>query len=213
MLVTGQSHNGMNYDYYTAKYAAADGALLWEARYNGPFNGDDKMDASIPFACKLALTPDGGAVVTGQSYNGTNYDYATVRYTLLPPGDADDDGLRDSWEQLWWGTTAGHTALDDFDGDGISELLEMAFALNPKQPDCAALTPVVKESGYLTITVNKQPGVTYQVQTAGSPNASAFSPTTTTVLLDNTTTLKVRDNFPLATNPGRYLRVKVTATP
>ena len=25
-------------DYYTAKYAAADGALLWEKRYNGPAN-------------------------------------------------------------------------------------------------------------------------------------------------------------------------------
>ena len=27
-------------DYYTAKYAAADGALLWEKPYNGPANRD-----------------------------------------------------------------------------------------------------------------------------------------------------------------------------
>ena len=89
----------------------------------------------------------------------------------------------------------------------------MAFGLNPKQPDTAALTPVVNEGGYLTITITKHPGVTYQVQTAAAPDAPAFSPTTTTVLLNDATVLKVRDNFPLATNPARYLREHVDAAP
>ncbi|MEQ1862598.1 MAG: REJ domain-containing protein [Chthoniobacteraceae bacterium] len=80
VAVTGQSSNGSNHDYYTAKYAAADGALLWEQRYNGPANADDVMVAVTPEGGKLALTPDGGAVVTGASSNGTNYDYATVKY-------------------------------------------------------------------------------------------------------------------------------------
>ncbi len=70
-------------DYYTAKYAAADGALLWEQRYNGPANNDDTMSQVSPYAGKLALTADGGAVVTGQSSNGSDFDYATVRYA--PP--------------------------------------------------------------------------------------------------------------------------------
>ena len=44
--------------------------------------------------------------------------------------------------------------------------------------------------------------------------AAAFSPATTTVLLDNATILKVRDNFPIATTPPALcLRVKVTAAP
>ena len=128
-----------------------------------------------------------------------------------PPGDADGDGLRDSWELSWWGTTAGHSALDDFDGDGIPELLEEAFGLNPKQPD--PFPTAVNEGGYLTITIPKLPGVTYEVQTAATPDAPAFSPTTTTVLTDNATTLKVRDNFLIGTPPARYLRVKVTAAP
>ena len=205
-IVTGESAG----DYYTAKCAAANGALLWEARYNGPANGIDGM---IGGRRTLAITPDGGAVVTGYSSNGTNSDYATVRYAEFPAGDADGDGLRDSWEQWWWGTTVGHSALDDFDHDGIPELMEQAFALNPKQGDLTALPPRSIVNGYLTSVITKQPGVTYQVQTAGSPNAYAFSAATTTVLLDNTTTLKVRDNFLLATNPARYLRVKVTAAP
>ncbi len=40
VIVTGSS----GYHYYTAKYAAADGALLWEKRYNGP--GDTEDDAT-----------------------------------------------------------------------------------------------------------------------------------------------------------------------
>lgn len=80
VVVAGSASNGANDDIYTAKYAAADGAMLWEKRYNGPANGADRMNLTFPYAGKLALTPDGGAVVTGQSFNGSNYDYATVRY-------------------------------------------------------------------------------------------------------------------------------------
>ena len=59
-----------NADYYTAKYAAADGALLWEKRYNGPANGDDYCVAASPSAptgwLPLPVLPIG--------------DYATVVY-------------------------------------------------------------------------------------------------------------------------------------
>jgi hypothetical protein len=81
-LVSGEFIN----DYYTSKYAAADGALLWEKRYNGPANRDD-------YPSSLALGPNGMVVVTGSSA-GTGssppyvgyYDYATVVYREgLPP--------------------------------------------------------------------------------------------------------------------------------
>ena len=36
-MVTGYSYGlGSYYDYHTIKYAAADGAFLWEKRYDGP---------------------------------------------------------------------------------------------------------------------------------------------------------------------------------
>ncbi len=210
VVVTGYSWNGSNNDYYTVKYAATDGHLLWEARYDGPAHNTDWMGQVFPTASFLALTADGGAVVTGQSSNGTDFDYATVKYAP-PAGDAEGDGLQDWWEQMWWGTTDGHSAHDDFDHDGIPELLEMAFGLNPKKSD--ALPPVVNEGGYLSITITKHPGVTYEVQTADAPAASAFSPATTTVLVDDSTTLKVRDNILIGTPPARYLRVKVNAVP
>ena len=77
VLVTGGSSNGTNTDYYTAKYAATDGALLWEKRYNGPANGDDHT----AFSHSLALGPNGMVAITGRSANlNGNFDFATVVY-------------------------------------------------------------------------------------------------------------------------------------
>src|SRR5262249_35837162 len=76
VVVTGYSYNATNNDYYTAKYAGADGALLWERRYNGPANGYDQANA-------VALDGRGNVVVTGYSDNGTNYDYYTAKYAAV----------------------------------------------------------------------------------------------------------------------------------
>ena len=45
----------------------------------------------------------------------------------------------------------------------------------------------------------------------GQPNS--FSSATTAILINNPTTLKVRDNVLIGTTPTRYMRVKVTAAP
>ena len=72
---------------------------------------------------------------------------------------------------------------------------------------------MVNEGGYLTITITKHPGVTYEVQTAATPDAPAFSPATTTVQANDATMLKVSDTILIGTPPARCLRVKVTAAP
>ena len=129
------------------------------------------------------------------------------------PLDQDNDGLLDSWELTYWPTTAGHGPLDDFDHDGYVNLLEMALGLDPTVPNSSDLPPVTNEGGYLTMILTKQPGVRYEVQSAGSLAPDSFSASTTTVLLNNATTLKVRDNVRLGTQPARYLRLKVTTAP
>ncbi|MEJ7655355.1 MAG: hypothetical protein WKH64_19490 [Chloroflexia bacterium] len=132
------------------------------------------------------------------------------------PEDADGDGLLDAWELTYWPTTIGHSALDDFDHDGYVELLELAFGLDPTTPNAGGLPLVTNEGGYLTMTITKQPGVTYEVQSAGTllpAQPDSFSPASTTVLINNDTTLKVRDNTLIGTPPRRFLRVKVTAAP
>src|SRR5437016_12034364 len=85
VVVTGSSYGITGYDYYTAAYAAADGALLWEKRYNGPANGDDTVNGPH----SLALGPNGMVAITGASDGAFGpsfyaYDYATVVYRELP---------------------------------------------------------------------------------------------------------------------------------
>lgn len=139
-----------------------------------------------------------------------------VSGTGVSPSDTDGDGLLDSWELTYWPTTAGHSAGDDFDRDGLTELQELAFGLNPTLSDASLQPTVIDEAGYLTITLTKHAGATYEVQSAGTLFTglpASFSPATTTVLLDTGTTLKVRDNILIGTPPARFLRVKVTAAP
>jgi len=84
-IVAGSSHNGTNADYYTASYAATDGALLWEKRYDSGARGNDLIGT----AHSLALGPDGSVAIAGSSghtdsrFGGVVYDYATVVYATV----------------------------------------------------------------------------------------------------------------------------------
>jgi len=100
VVVTGSSRNlpDFSYDYYTAKYAAADGALLWEQRYNGPTN-------SLNFAAAVAVDDSANVVVTGSSWNADEFgnvisDYYTAKYA------AADGALL--WEQRYNGPANGN---------------------------------------------------------------------------------------------------------
>lgn len=79
VFITGRS-NGPNAgaaenDYATVAYDGETGAILWEARYDGPARGRD-------YPIDLALSPDRAVVyVTGESTDATGgFDYATVAY-------------------------------------------------------------------------------------------------------------------------------------
>jgi hypothetical protein len=135
---------------------------------------------------------------------------------VTSPRDADGDGLPDQWETGYFRSTACHDALDDYDGDGYVELMELALGLNPTQPDPGGQPPVTTEGDYLTMTLRKQCGVDYEIQSAGTLDtgrADSFESASTTVLVDDATTLTVRDNVPLGGAPGRFMRLKVIAAP
>jgi CTP:phosphocholine cytidylyltransferase-like protein len=98
VVVTGYSvGTNFNADYYTAKYAAADGTLLWEQRYNGPADSYDSASA-------VAVDGSGNVVVTGTSYS----DYYTAKYA------AADGALL--WEKHY--TANGFARAVAVDGSG-----------------------------------------------------------------------------------------------
>jgi uncharacterized delta-60 repeat protein len=80
-VVTGFSTgNGSSRDFYTAKYRAADGVVLWEQRYNGPGNGRDEATA-------LALDANGNVVVGGMSRGtGAFADPYVAKYSAVNGG-------------------------------------------------------------------------------------------------------------------------------
>lgn len=75
VYVTGRTlASGFNYDYATVKYNSA-GVQQWAKIYNGAANGDDQPSG-------MAVDAGGNVYVTGISTgSGTNYDYATVKYS------------------------------------------------------------------------------------------------------------------------------------
>jgi DNA-binding beta-propeller fold protein YncE len=73
VYVTGMSYgNTTDYDYATIKYDSS-GNQLWVARYDGPEHGRD-------FGMWIAVDPSGNVYVTGESSNGINGDYTTIKY-------------------------------------------------------------------------------------------------------------------------------------
>jgi hypothetical protein len=113
-----------NMDYLTVSYDAASGAEEWRSGYGGAANGDDSPK-------RVASSNDGAVViVTGQSWGGSGYDYATVAYNARTgaqqwvarydgPGQGSDtaQGLKISSDGITayvTGTSRGETSGSDF---------------------------------------------------------------------------------------------------
>ena len=169
VIVTGGSRDsGNNLDYYTAKYAAVDGALLWEKRYNGPENGDDDANAVV-------VDTSGNVIVTGYSIGSeSSNDYYTAKYA------ATDGALL--WEMRFSGAGSSSTdfsraiAVDgsgnviitgDSKGNGQDyytvkysalPLVDYAFGLDPSNGS-SQLPQWEVRNGTISTTFTQPPGI------------------------------------------------------
>ena len=74
VYITGYSHNGSNYDFFTAKYDAATGERLWTDIFPGTGSGNDQAES-------LAVDSSGNVYVTGYVLNASgNEDFYTIKY-------------------------------------------------------------------------------------------------------------------------------------
>lgn len=214
IVVAGTAGPSFGQTHFSVARYTSNGVL--DAGFGGGLGFVTSSIATVNWAGGVAIQTNGRIVVGGTATDdNVSFTFALVRYGGIVE-DTDGDNLLDSWELANWGTISGHNTLDDLDHDGYGDLPEEAFGLNPTQPDAAGLPLVIAEGGYLTMTITKHAGVTYSVESAGTlltGQLNSFSPWTTTVLINDPTTLKVRDNVPIGTAPTRFMRVKVTAAP
>ncbi|MGE0357595.1 MAG: PQQ-binding-like beta-propeller repeat protein [Burkholderiales bacterium] len=94
-IVTGYAYTGSEYDITTIKYAASDGAVLWQKSFTGPASG-------IDFGIALGVDATGNVFVGGNVWNGANDDLKIIKYA------AADGAL------LWDKTFTGAAGLNDY---------------------------------------------------------------------------------------------------
>ncbi len=72
-VITGISLQSGTYDYYTIKMKADGTGVLWSKLYDKA-GGED-------YATAIAIDSDDNVLVTGYAWNGTNYDFHTIKYS------------------------------------------------------------------------------------------------------------------------------------
>ena len=144
IYVTGQSKgDGSDFDYATIKYSP-EGAQLWTARYNGPSNSVDQ-------ASKVVVDSAHNVYVTGASKgSGTNYDYATLKYS--PAG-----------VQLWVARYNGASS-------GVDKATDLAVDANGNVFVTGSSEVSSGKSDYATIKYSPE-GVQLWAQRYDGPNA------------------------------------------
>ncbi len=105
-FVAGSSSDGTNGDYLTIKYSPA-GVPLWINRFNGPGNKGD-------FVRDVAVDASGNLLVTGEASDGTNSNYATIKYS--------PDGIP-LWTNYYNGPAGDHDAALAIAVDSLGNVL------------------------------------------------------------------------------------------
>ena len=106
IYVTGRSYTAGQYNYTTVKYLAANnnsgtGQEAWVATYDNAGNDDEPV--------AIAVDGGGNVTVTGKSGNGSDDDYATVKYST---------GGGEMWVQRYDGGGADEAIALGLDSDG-----------------------------------------------------------------------------------------------
>ncbi|OYV06634.1 MAG: hypothetical protein CFE26_05255 [Verrucomicrobiales bacterium VVV1] len=106
--------------------------------------------------------------------------------------------------------TTGIGPNDDFDRDGIQNLMEYALGLNPTQHSQLPISQNFAAGGYLRLTVNRaglSNGISYRVE--ASSDLLNWSSASLIVEEETPTRLTVRDHLPASSTPKRFMRLRV----
>jgi hypothetical protein len=105
----------------------------------------------------------------------------------------------------------------DADGDGLSNLLEYAFNTHPLQPNSSPMVHDLVAGGegkHLRLAVPKNPAatnLTYGIEVTANLVNGPWTTTGTTVEVDTSSELRVRDDAGTTSATNRFMRLRVIA--
>lgn len=212
IVVAGYSGNGSNNDFALARYLP-NGAL--DTTFG---TGGKVMTAVGPghdYGRSVLVQRNGRIVVAGSAFNGTNNDFALVRYNGSP---APDLTPIEEWRLAHFGSpdNIGDGAdRNDFDKDGFINIAEYAFGGDPKVADGADMRLAARFTAdrfSLSFKCDARcTDIIYTVQAASSPDAAAWTDIAQSA---GGATLLPIGTLCEAADPGTGLRtVTLTASP
>ncbi len=143
--------------------------------------------------------------ITFTAWGGSSGGFTYVRSTAPPTG-------LEAWRQKFFNiTTNTGPAADnfDFDNDGLVNILEYAFGLNPTQADATGLPQPQLSAGGLGVSFSQPAGVsgiTYGAEWSRTLAAGSWTP-----IADTGTGSTHTFYVPVGSNPRMFMRYVVTA--
>ncbi|MGV3663811.1 MAG: hypothetical protein ACO1TE_26810 [Prosthecobacter sp.] len=159
-------------------------------------------------ARSMAFTPSGNLLIGGFFFEaGPTWSPFLVQANL--PGSTLN--AQETWRQTHFGSYANSgSAADtaDFDGDGLANLVEYAFGLNPTQGGSAALPQPQSSGGNCSVSFQHpagMTGVTYGAEWSATLAPDSWQPVTDTGVAPQHVF-----SVPIGTNTKMFIRLKVT---
>jgi hypothetical protein len=166
-------------------------------------NGTAVPSGTTSAAMALNVGPNPFTVVCTAQDNGFSKTY-TITITREPL-------TIESWREAYFGSPAntGNGAdLFDFDRDGVPNLIEYAFGLNPTKPNSLQLPQPQLSGGYLTLQFTEPPGISGI--TCGAEWSTTFQANDWHPVADTGIAPQHLFTMPVGTNKRMFMRFKVT---
>jgi hypothetical protein len=130
-------------------------------------------------------------------------------FSVEDPSDADGDGLPDSWEVRYFGSTSapGGGPNDDPDGDGLTNLEEFLAGTDPRGPSSGLRLLSKLRDGTLILGFDSIAGKSYKLERTDDLSSHVWIPLTDNIV--GTGTIVEVVNIPVSATRSFFYRIRL----